>query len=101
MGRNNNHALGGSGVRLEVAPNFTGIINQNREIVRNWYQIFIHNIHLLNLKLLKWDKSSRLQEKMTDWLKTLDRNPRDVSIIFSVNDFLINTSEHFRQVCAQ
>ena len=145
MGRNNNHALGGSGVRLEVAPNFTGIINQNREIVRNWYQIFIDNIHLLNLKPLKWDKSSRLPIKddivlftWTDsgyskdhrtWklgrviestdrkvtisyagkndrlvdtdLKTLERNPRDVSIIFSVDDFLINTSEHFRHACAQ
>ena len=43
-------------------------------------------------------KNDRLVD--TD-LKTLDRNPRDVSIIFSVDDFLINMSEHFRRACAQ
>ena len=59
MGRNNYRSLEGSGIKLEMSQNFTNILERNRNIYSNWFQIFIDNIHLLHLRPNKWLKSSR------------------------------------------
>ena len=41
MGRNNYRSLEGAGIKLEMSSNLTGLFYRNREIYRNWFQIFI------------------------------------------------------------
>ena len=53
-------SLEGCGINLEMSPNFTKLLDRNRNIYRCWYHIFINNIHLLNLCPNKWLRSSRL-----------------------------------------
>ncbi len=60
MGWNNYRSLEGFGIKLEMSSNFTKILEGNRQIYRNWFQIFIENIHLLDLRPNKWLKSGRL-----------------------------------------
>ena len=60
MGRNNSRSLEGNGIDLEMSLNFTKILDRNRSIYQQWYQTFIDNIHLLNLRPNKWLKSDRL-----------------------------------------
>ena len=52
--------LEGNGIDLEMSSNFTKILDRNRSIYQQWYQMFIDNIHLLNLRPNKWLKSDRL-----------------------------------------
>ena len=60
LGRNNFRSLEGNGIDLEMSSNFTKILDRNRSIYQQWYQSFIDNVHLLNLRPNKWLKSSRL-----------------------------------------
>ena len=60
MGRNNFRSLEGNGIDLKMTSNFTKILDRNRSIYQQWYQMFIDNIHLLNLRPNKWLKSNRL-----------------------------------------
>ena len=60
LGRNNFRSLEGNGIDLEMSSNFTKILERNRSIYQQWYQSFIDNVHLLNLRSNKWLKSSRL-----------------------------------------
>ena len=142
LGRNNNRALAGPGVRVELNPNLTRILENNRNVYSTWFQLFIDNIHFLTLKPDIWRNSCRLpivddivmfvyndsgqgKEPIT-WklgkvvevmqrkvriqftrregnsaiskLHNLERSIRDISILFSSEEFLINTSEHFHEV---
>ena len=58
MGRNNFRSLEGLGFFLEMSSNYTRIPG-NRHIYNSWFQGFIDNIHLLDLRPKKWLKSSR------------------------------------------
>ena len=60
LGQNNSRSLEGNGIDLDMSSNFTKILDQNRSIYQQWYQTFIDNVHLLNLRLNKWLKSGRL-----------------------------------------
>jgi len=140
LGRNNYRSLEGNGFNLEMSHNFTQILDRNRSIYQQWYQSFMQNVHLLNLRPNKWLKSSRLPLvndlvvfvyndsnhakdsinwrlgkvvkvvgnkvslkhfiKATGVEQTLERSLRDVSIIYSVGELLINTRDHFDE-CAR
>ena len=58
--RQRKRSLEGNGIDLEMSSNFTKILDRNRSIYQQWYQTFIDNIHLLNLRPNKWLKSDRL-----------------------------------------
>ena len=60
LGRNNSRSLEGNGIDLDMSSNFTKILDRNCSIYQQWYQTFIDNVHLLNLRLNKWLKSGRL-----------------------------------------
>jgi len=60
LGRNNYRSLEGNGFSLDMAGSFTKILDRNRSIYQQWYQSFMENVHLLNLRPNKWLKSSRL-----------------------------------------
>ena len=60
LGRNNSRSLEGNGIYLEMGSNFTKILVRNRSIYQQWYQTVIDNVHLLNLRLNKWLRSSWL-----------------------------------------
>ena len=60
LGRNNFRTLDGSGIKLDMADNLTGMLERNRELYCEWYKIFINNIHLLDLRPNKWLKNGRL-----------------------------------------
>ena len=142
LGRNNNRSLEGSGINVDMNPNFTRILEANRSVFQHWYQLFIDNIHFLTLKPDIWRGSSRLpimndivlflyndsgQGKDPDtWrlgrvvgvsdrkvtilfsgkegkstvasTRTLVRSMRDVSILFSADEFMINTADHFQEL---
>ena len=139
LGRNNSRSLEGSGIDLEMSSNFTKILDRNRFIYQQWYQTFIDNVHLLNLRPNKWLKSDRIPEvsdivlfvfndssytkesicwklgKVVDvqgnkvslryFMKTrveqiLVRSVRNISIVYSVGEILINTLDHFNE-CAK
>ena len=134
LGRNNHRSLEGNGIDLDMSANFTKILNRNRSIYQQWYQSFMENVHLLNLRPNKWLKSSRLPKvndlvifvyndsnytkESTTWKlgrivdvlgtkvslkysvktngveQTLVRSMRDISIVYSVGEMLINTRDH-------
>ena len=60
LGRNNNRSLDGAGIKVELNPNFTRILERNRGVYQDWLQMFIDNIHLLTLEPDLWRNSSRL-----------------------------------------
>ena len=60
LGRNNSRSLEGYGIDLDMSSNFTKILDRNRSVYQQWYQTFIDNVHLLNLRPNKWLKSGRL-----------------------------------------
>ena len=135
LGRNNFRSLEGNGIDLDMTSNFTQILDRNRSIYQQWYQSFMENVHLLNLRPNKWLKSSRLPniddlaiflfndsnhaKESVNWKlgrivkvsgtkvslrysvrangveQTLVRSLRDISIVYSVGEFLINTRDHF------
>ena len=135
LGRNNFRSLEGNGIDLDMTSNFTQILDRNRSIYQQWYQSFMKNVHLLNLRPNKWLKSSRLPnindlaiflfndsnhaKESVNWKlgrivkvsgtkvslrysvrangveQTLVRSLRDISIVYSVGEFLINTRDHF------
>ena len=57
LGRNNSRSLEGNGIDLEMSSNFTKILDHNCSIYQQWYQTFIDNVHLLNLRPNKWLRS--------------------------------------------
>ena len=141
LGRNNNRSLDGAGIKVELNPNFTRILERNRGVYQDWLQMFIDNIHLLTFKPDLWRNSSRLPimddivlfvyndsghgKESIDWkvgrivavkdkkvsisflggegnaksrkLHTLERSIRDVSIVFSSDEFMINTVDHYEE----
>ena len=142
LGRNNNRSLEGSGITVDLNPNFTRILDRNRSVYQDWLQMFIDNIHFLTLKPDIWRNSSRLPiiddivvfvyndsgqgKESVSWklgrvvnvkdrkvsisflggegsapnrrLHTLERSIRDVSIIFSADEFMINTVDHYKEL---
>ena len=141
LGRNNYRSLEGNGIDLDMSSNFTKILDRNRSIYQQWYQSFIDNVHLLNLRPNKWLKSSRLPNvndvvifvfndsnytkesaywrlakvvevqgskvvlkygiKANRMGQTLTRSVRDISIVYSVGEMLINTRGHFDECSNQ
>ena len=136
MGRNNYRSLEGAGITLDMSYNLTSLLDRNREIYKNWFEIFISNIHLLDLRPNKWLKSSRspvkddivlfiyndsgcskneitwklgkviavtrrkvsiaYSNKGSNAKCTMVRSVRDISIIYSVGELMINTQAHFK-----
>ena len=60
LGRNNYCSLEGSGIKLDMASSLTALLERNGELYCEWYQIFIENIHMLDLRLNKWLRNSKL-----------------------------------------
>ena len=50
LGRNNQRSLEGCGINLEMGPNFTKLLDRNCAIYKCWFQIFVQNVHYLNLQ---------------------------------------------------
>ena len=140
LGWNNYRSLEGSGIELEMSSNFTKILDRNLSIYQQWYQGFIDNIHLLNLKPNKWLATDRLpvindlvlfvfndsscSKEAIGWKlgsvtgvkgskislnydlrtkgneQTVVRRVRDISIVYSVGEFSVNTCDHFNE-CAR
>ena len=139
MGRNNNRSLAGSGIKLELTPNLSRMLENNRKIFSAWSKLFIENIHALNLRPPKWEESGR-QPRLDDivlfvhndavhaddatrwklgkiskvkdravevmfYVQTpstkkmvphvVQRNPRDISILFSLDEVYVNSKEYF------
>ena len=122
-----------------MASNLVASFERNRELYCECYKIFMDNIHMLDLRLNKWMKYSRLpvldvlvlfvfndSEYGTggmDWrlgkitgvkgsqisvtysvrgakakvppMHAVQRSTRDVSILYSAGDLMVNTREHF------
>ena len=57
LGSNNYRSLEGTGITLEMSTNFTKILDRNQSIYQQWFQGFINNVHLLNLRPNKWLES--------------------------------------------
>jgi len=140
LGRNNFRSLEGCGINLDMSSNFTKLLDRNRDVYRSWYQTFMDNVHLLNLRPNKWLRSSRspiindivlfvfndgnLTKESTTWKlgkvsklennrvsityftksngkeQVLVRSIRDISIVYSVGEMMINTLDHFND-CAK
>ena len=60
LGRNNNRSLHEGGMDVDLAPNLVRLLDRNRQIYHVWYQLFIDEIHNINLRPDKWKKSSPL-----------------------------------------
>merc|ERR1712015_27926 len=60
LGRNNNRSLEGSGINIDLSANLVRLLDRNRQIYQTWYQLFIDEIHNINLRPDKWWKSSPL-----------------------------------------
>ena len=60
LGRNNHRSLEGSGIKLDMSSNLTSLLERNCELCTEWYQVFIDNIHMLDLRPNKWLKNKRL-----------------------------------------
>ena len=56
LGRNNFRLLEGSGIKLDMSSNLTSLLERNCELCTEWYQVFIDNIHMLDLHPNKWLK---------------------------------------------
>ena len=135
MGRNNCRSLEGAGIKLEMSSNFTRILERNRDVYKDWFTIFMDNVHMLGLRPKKWEKTSRLpviddvvlfvfndsqySKDVVEWklgrivsvssrkvsilyssginktISTLERSIRDISIVYSIGELMINTQEHF------
>ena len=122
-----------------MASNLLALLERNRELYCEWYQILIDNIHMLDLSPNKGLKNSRLPvlddivlfmfndleygKGGMDWrfgkitgvkgsqisvtysvrgatakvppMHTVQRSTRDVSILYSAGDLMVNTREHF------
>ena len=138
LGRNNARSLEGGGFDLEASKIPTNILERNREIYAVWFQLFIDNVHMFQMRPDKWSNNSRLpivndivlfvftdanySKENTCWklarvlscsdgkvelsyvskvsktgiskMGKVSRSVRDVSIVFSVGELFINTSEH-------
>ena len=60
LGRNNFRSLAGEGIHVDMPDNLTRLLERNRKLYHNWYQLFIDEIQDLNLRPPKWCRSSRL-----------------------------------------
>ena len=142
MGRNSNRSMESSGIDVDLAPNMIKLLQRNREIYQAWYQLFMDEIHNINLRPDKWTKSSPLP-KVGDivmfvtndspilkdnrqWrlgrivaasdrsltiqyiinnnksrkptTHTLQRNPREVSVIVALDELYLNSKEYFENI---
>ena len=138
LGRNNFRSLEEGGFDLEASKIPTNILMRNREIYAVWFQLFIDNVHMFQMRPDKWSSNSRLPiendivlfvftdanyaKEKTNWrlarvlsckngkvelsyvskmsktgiskMGKLTRSVRDVSIVFSIGELFINTTEH-------
>ena len=122
LGRNNHRSLEGC-INLEMSPNLTKLLDRNQSVYSSWFQTFVQNVHSLNLCHNKWLRSSRLpvmsdlvlfvlndgnlSKDSVTWKlgrvlkvekgseQTFMRSVRDVSIVYSEGEMLINTVGHF------
>ena len=139
LGRNNNRSLTEYGISLEMTSNYTRLLERNRLICNHWFQLFMHEIHNINLRPMKWANSGRLPEtndivlfvitdssttkQVKQWklgkvvactnrsVKILsytagekaknptphffERSPRDVTILFSMEELYPNSKAYF------
>ena len=139
LGRNNNRSLEGAGIEVDLAPNMIKLLQRNRQIYQSWYQLFMDEIHNINLRPDKWTKSSpmpvvgdivmfvmtdaKASKEARQWKlgrvhsvskrtisiqystssnksqqttkHTVERNPRDVSIIVALEDLYTNSKDYF------
>ena len=63
LGRNNHRSLAGEGITLEATTNPLDLLEQNRQIYKVWYELFMDNIHALSLRPNKWHKSGKQAQK--------------------------------------
>ena len=63
LGRNSNRSLEGSGINIDMSPNIIRLLQRNREIYHTWYQLFMDEIHNINLRPDKWRKSGTLPQE--------------------------------------
>ena len=138
LGRNNFRSLDGGGFDLESSKIPTNILERNREIYAVWFQLFIDNVHMFQMRPDKWSSNSRLPlendiilfvftdanyaKEKVNWklgkvlsckdgkveilyvskisktgnskMGRLTRSVRDVSIVFSIGELFINTTDH-------
>ena len=59
LGQNNSRSLGESGVKFDTAPRFQKIMENNKTIFHEWFQLYIDNIHNLTVKPSKWSVNTR------------------------------------------
>ena len=60
LGLNNKRGLAGAGIDFESSVNLKKMLARGHELFGVWYQMYIDNIHLLNLKPNMWVKSNAL-----------------------------------------
>jgi len=60
LGRNNYRSLEGSGFNIEMSRIPSKILERNREVFKCWYQLFIDNIHMLQVRPDKWSVNTRM-----------------------------------------
>ena len=140
LGRNNNRSLHEAGMEVELTPNLVRLLDRNRQIYYVWYQLFIDEIHNINLRPDKWKKSSPLPavgdvvlfvmndssyvkggrqwrigritgvEKRSVTIQyvnvstksrkptthTVQRNPRDITIVVALEDLYTNSKQYFQ-----
>ena len=60
LGRNNARSLEGGGFDLEASKIPTNILERNREIYAVWFQLFIDNVHMFQMRPDKWSSNSRM-----------------------------------------
>ena len=142
LGRNNHRSLEGAGFNIEMSRIPSKILERNREVFKTWYQLFIDNIHMLQVRPDKWSVNTRVpvvddivlfvlndseytksgstwklgkvlsceKRKVTisyvskvtktgqTTMSNLSRGIRDVSIIFSIDELFINTTDHYESL---
>ena len=59
LGRNNFRSLAGEGIHVDMPDNISRLLDRNRKLYHNWYQLFIDEIQDLNLRPPKWCKTTR------------------------------------------
>ena len=124
---------------MDLAPNLLKLLERNRQIYQAWYQLFMDDIHNINLRPDKWMKTtpmpvvgdivmfvmndSKASKEARQWKlgrvhnvsnrsisiqysnssnksqqstkHTVERNPRDVSIIVALEDLYTNSRTYF------
>ena len=142
LGRNNNRSMEGAGISVDLSPNLIKLLQRNRQIYHAWYQLFMDDIHNINLRPDKWTKSTPLpgegdvvmfvmndsahskegrqwklgrvshvnkrtitiqytqnsKQSKTPATHTVQRNPREVSVIVALDELYTNSKAYFKTI---